>query len=73
MECPNLAGCPFFNEILKNMPSTDNILKKEYCKKNYKECARYIVASAIGKENVPIDLYPNDKNRAERIIEKHNG
>ncbi len=69
MECPKLEKCPFFNETLKNMPSTANILKKQYCKSDYTKCARYMVSEALGKEKVPLDLYPNDKERAKKIIE----
>jgi len=45
-------------------------LKDAYCKNEYTEYARFMVCEALGKENVPIDLYPNNKNRARQIIDK---
>ncbi len=70
-KCPNLERCPFFGDRLENMPATAELLKSEYCLgegKNYKECARYIVASTLGKEFVPPDLFPHQKERALEII-----
>ncbi len=68
MECPKLSDCPFFNFQLKDMPTTADTLKSIFCKKDYKKCARYIVSSAIGKENVPDDLFPNDEDRVDAIL-----
>lgn len=68
MECPSINGCPFFNDKLKDMPSMSNIYKRNYCKNEYKKCARYLVSTTIGKENVPLDLFPNQEERAKEII-----
>jgi hypothetical protein len=68
MACPNLKTCPFFHDKLKNMPSTANMLKKKYCEGNYQECARWMVFKACGKEKVPPDLFPNQTERAKKII-----
>ncbi len=71
-KCPNLERCPFFHDRLKNMPATAELLKNEYCLghgKHYTECARYKVASTLGKEFVPPDLFPNQEERALEIIE----
>ena len=44
--------------------------KNKYCLDDFKECARYKVCVALGKENVPDNLYPNMLNAAEKLISK---
>jgi len=69
LECECLPGCPFFNDKLKDMPAIAQIYKKKYCMGGEKHsCARYIVRNALGKDNVPIDLYPNQIERANALI-----
>ena len=68
-ECEYLEGCPFFNDKMKGMTSLSNIYKRQYCTGGEKsDCARYMVREKMGKEHVPVDLYPNQKERAEMII-----
>lgn len=73
MDCPNINSCPFFNDRLKDMPSMSNIYKRNYCKKEYEKCARFKVANAIGKENVPLDLFPNQEEKSKKIIKEFLG
>ncbi len=68
MDCPLINSCPFFNDKLKDMPSMSNIYKRNYCKKDYIRCARYLVSTTIGKENVPLDIFPNHEGKAKEII-----
>lgn len=67
-ECPNLGGCPFFNDRMNNMPSMSAVYKRNYCKSDFDSCARYMIATKLGKEKVPPNLYPNMKDEALRII-----
>jgi hypothetical protein len=67
-ECQYLSACPFFNEKLPNMPSMTAYLKSAYCRREYEECARYMVRQALGKDKVPIDLFPDETNLAVRLI-----
>jgi len=67
-DCENLSGCPFFNDAIPNMPITEQHLKSIYCTDQPQTCARYIVGKALGKEQVPLDLFPDELSRAERII-----
>jgi hypothetical protein len=71
-ECPKLDKCPFFTDKLANMPSVSGYLKIQFCKDAYPACARYLVAQSLGAEYVPIDLFPNEKIRANEIIAKAN-
>lgn len=69
-DCELLAGCVFFNDKLDNMPGLAEIYKDRYCRKDNSQCARYVVAQALGREKVPLNLYPNQMPRAKEIIAK---
>ena len=69
MACEFLEKCPFFNDKLANMPSTAEILKNTYCKGDFNKCARYMVAKTVGRDKVTLDLFPNDQDKAKKIIE----
>jgi hypothetical protein len=57
--------------MLDNMPAASDTIKKIYCQWNYKKCARFRVASALGREKVPLDLFPGDAQRATNILIQH--
>jgi len=67
-ECVCLPGCPFFNDKMQNMPALAGIMKKRYCMDDFDSCARYMVFTKLGKEKVPMDLYPNQVERANEIL-----
>ena len=67
-ECECLTGCAFFNDNLNDMPSTTHLMKQRYCKKDNRNCARYTVFKALGKEKVPPDLFPNMLKRANGML-----
>ena len=53
---------------MPNMPSTAAVYKKIYCEKDFDNCARLMIVKAPGRGQVPKDLFPNQKERAEGII-----
>lgn len=67
-ECEFIEKCPFFHDKLANKPEEVEDMKNDYCKNNNLNCARYMVVNALGKELMPTDLYPNEKNRAYLLI-----
>lgn len=67
-ECELSSDCESFYEKLSYMQSTARLMKGAYCKWNHAECARYIVSTARGKENVPLDLYPSDLDGAKKLL-----
>ena len=67
-ECKRLGACPFFNDRMVDRPGMSKLYKKNYCLKDNSQCARYMVAEAIGTDNVPLDLYPNMIQRVGSII-----
>ena len=69
--CEFLEKCSFFNDKMKNMPSTADMVKEMYCQLHYKECARYMIFVALGKEKLPSNLFPNDRVKARVILIQH--
>ena len=67
-ECPSLAACPFFNEKMANMPATADRLKKRYCLDTFDKCARYQVSKGLGKDRVPITLFPHNIEQARELL-----
>ncbi|HPR62700.1 MAG TPA: hypothetical protein PK014_00630 [Thermoanaerobaculia bacterium] len=66
--CKMLEGCLFFHDKLEAMPSTAMLLKEKYCLKAYEDCARYRVATTLGREKVPGNLFPGQTDRADQIL-----
>jgi hypothetical protein len=67
-ECEFIEFCPFFNDKLENKPDKIEEMKEKYCKSNNLNCARYMVANALGKEFMPPELFPHEKQRAYLVI-----
>jgi len=67
-KCVYMKECLFFNSNELKKPVTEEVLKNEFCKNNYFDCARYILMQNAPGIQVPNDLYPNQKERASQII-----
>ncbi len=67
-ECEYIDSCPFFNGLLEDKPVEIEDLKNEYCRTNNLHCARYMVAMALGKDKVPENLYPHEKDVAYSLL-----
>jgi len=67
-DCEILGTCIFFNDKMANMPGTTASYKQRYCQGDNSMCARYLVFQALGRPKVPADLFPNQADRAEKII-----
>ena len=57
MECENVSMCHFYTDEIHVDRGLGELQKEKYCEGDKTLCAIYQVASAIGKENVPI--FPN--------------
>lgn len=66
--CECLNDCVFFNDNMEDMPGMAGMYKEKFCKGDNTTCARYIVMKKLGKENIPPDLFPNQKSRAQELI-----
>lgn len=67
-QCELIDTCPFFNDKLANKPDEVEDMKETYCKNNNLNCARYMVFNSVGKDNMPENLYPDEKTRAYMFI-----
>jgi hypothetical protein len=65
-DCECLQKCPFFNDMMANMPAMSELIKVKYCKTNCSGCARYMVFKALGRGNVPPDLHPVNLEDAKK-------
>jgi hypothetical protein len=68
--CSFLSGCPFYNDKMENKPALASMYKKNYCEGNYADCARWKIATTVGRPAVPADLFPNQHDRAELILQE---
>ncbi len=66
--CEKLEKCPFFNDIMSNMPAESEQIKMQYCLDNFESCARKLIADKFGEEQVPYDMFPNENYRAVELI-----
>jgi len=66
--CERIEKCVFFKDKMQYMPSTAALFKRIYCNGDNSKCARYMVFSVMGKEHVPADLFPDQRERALKII-----
>jgi len=54
---------------MANMPLIVDLMQRKYCKKDFIECARYIMAERFGMNRIPEDLFPHETSRANRFID----
>ena len=66
--CELLDTCIFFNNQMPNMPAVADLMKKRYCQSEFARCARMQVVAALGRDSVPVDLFPNQNDYAQEII-----
>ena len=69
--CTITSECPFFNDQLPRKHTTKKRedMKRKYCGGGSSQCARYIVAKALGLNEVPGNLFPNDFFKISVILE----
>lgn len=69
--CENLAKCPFYQGKMTMDDGIGAMYKRKYCEGDKNSCARYMVATTVGKEYVTESLYPNMADKAKKIIAEH--
>lgn len=67
-ECERLEACTFFSERMSDMPAMSFVFRERYCRGDWKVCARHRVVERLGAEAVPPDLYPNQSDKADRLL-----
>jgi hypothetical protein len=66
--CEIIKECHFFQDNMASLPAAAEIFRKEFCTGDFKECARFIVKIGIGIEQTPKNMFPNEKERAIKMI-----
>ena len=69
-KCSLTDECPFFNDQLPKMHTAKERedLKRKFCGGGSVQCARYIVAEALGLNEVPVNLFPEDLFKVSVIL-----
>ena len=69
-ECELLEGCLFFNNKRSLGKTIDDVYKDHYCRGDKSLCARFMIASRLGRDKVPAGLFPNMTDKAQDILKK---
>ncbi len=64
-DCKLLAGCAFFNKAIGPLAE---MMRVKYCQGDFENCARYMIATKLGREKVPQSLFPNMQEKAKQIL-----
>ena len=80
--CESSGECSFFKNEMGQMPSLVKVMKRRYCESDKERCARYMIKQKMHQgytftddsvlDKIEADLgtmYPNDQEKATRIIE----
>ena len=70
-KCSSTNECPFFKDQLSKVktPKKREDMKRKYCGGGSSQCARYTIAKALGLNEVPWNLLPNDLIKANILLE----
>ena len=72
MACIIKDSCAFFTNQMRMLEERKVIIRKRFCLSSYEQCARFKVYQHFkSHNNIPLDLYPNDFERATTLIAKH--
>jgi len=71
-KCKFFNHCPFFRDKIPGSSTLGKMYMEQYCRSNYRMCARYKIATMLGKEKVPPALYPNMFDQAEALLRPKN-
>jgi len=70
MDCECLLKCPFFNDKMPIDSAIGTMYKKKYCLDKNDLCARHRVFKALGRESVPVNMFPNQNDVADKILKE---
>jgi hypothetical protein len=69
-KCSIIDECPFFKDQLPKMHTAKERedMRRKFCGGGNTQCARFIVASALGLDEVPGNLLPDDLFKVSIIL-----
>jgi hypothetical protein len=68
MNCEHVDNCAFIEHMNRTDPLTAHTVKLTYCDHDKYGCARYGLIQAVGADDVPDFLWPNDEEEALEVI-----
>jgi hypothetical protein len=68
MNCEHLDNCVFMEHMRKTDPLTAHTVTVTYCNHDKYGCARYGLLQAVGADDVPDFLWPNDEEEALEVM-----
>ncbi|MCK8817676.1 hypothetical protein MWH28_09925 [Natroniella sulfidigena] len=71
-DCEHITNCAFFNDKMDEKAGLASLYKKRYCQGDNSNCARYLVSKTVGSQCLPSGLFPNQHQKAEKIIKECN-
>ena len=72
-ECHFAKSCPFFQGGASQPSKTVSAwFRYQYCQGNFVMCARYTIQEALGQNDVPADMLPNEMISAQQILSRTN-
>ena len=69
-DCGFLDSCHLRIQLLGVSPKLAGEYEEAYCKVEPSQCARHMVAEALGREKVPLNMLPFETAKARYIIEE---
>jgi hypothetical protein len=69
-KCSLTDECPFFNDQLPKTHTAKERedMRRKFCGGGNSQCARFIVANALGLNEVPGNLFPDDLFKVSIIL-----
>jgi hypothetical protein len=67
-ECKLVDLCDIFDKGRYLKTEDEEMMRSQYCRADYTSCARYLILLALGIENCPKDLLPDQIARIEKIL-----
>lgn len=69
MACELMDCCQFFIDNMKNMPQTEEYIKKKICFGDFASCNRYMIFKQSGGKDVPFNIDPYDTDEVKKVID----
>jgi hypothetical protein len=66
--CKYAANCPVFTIGLGPLPHIGLGYRRAYCRGGWDECARHLLAGAVGQDGVPRTLLPNQLDQVAAMM-----
>lgn len=67
--CEFIERCGYFNRSAEALPQViTEGYKNRFCRADKGKCARFLVGSMLGRDEIPDDLGPHEESRAVKIL-----